>query len=139
MMYIYLRSLDRFFFSGASGVLQEKKKKKKTISQIHVYRLFAIHLLQILAVLTVDICHNLQVTGRHSNRYFVMSPFYVTRVLVLSICPPLPFSIHSICLFAPLREDQVPSVWSCEPSCGSLYVELPSGLHNHSELAFRLR
>lgn len=30
------------------------------------------------------------------------------------------FSNCSICFFAPLGEDQVPSVWSCEPSCGTL-------------------
>lgn len=46
----------------------------------------------------------------------------VTSVSFVSlICLSFPlFSSCSICFFAPLGEDQVPSVWSCEPSCGTL-------------------
>lgn len=35
-----------------------------------------------------------------------------------------PFTMSSICLSAPSGEDQVPSVWSCELSCGTVGAAL---------------
>lgn len=70
----------------------------------------------------------LHMDGRKTTTYFPLSSYYlyqcVSIVNLISFSPPL--SICSICLFAPLGEDQVPSVWSCELSCGTLCMGLSS-------------
>lgn len=81
---------------------------------------------------TVDTCtasEECHMYERKNTYVFSLSSYYLYQCVSIVNLIPLslpPLSICSICLFAPLGEDQVPSVWPCELSCGTLCMGLPS-------------
>lgn len=81
-------------------------------------------------------------TETKSSRAVKKTPpciFHSPLTTFLSVVSLISLSICSICLFAPLGEDQVPSVWSCEPSCGTPRTWLRSTTQSSSDPALRLR